>query len=137
VPRKVSSSMAATRACAGADAACDARAIMIAQHPVRPALDAAAERALVLLDQPGDDLRIPRRLDQVEIERQMEAGRVDAVIGHQLVDRQRGFADQHAILVTVGERAHRGDLAMRLLLVERIEPRKAPRRRLPLPASPG
>ena len=60
----------------------------------------------------------------------MEAGRVDAVVGHQLLDRQRGFADQHAILVSVGERAHRGDRVMRLLLVERIEPRKAARRRL-------
>ena len=53
-----------------------------------------------------------------------------AVVGHQLLDRQRGFADQNAILIGVRQRAHLGDAVVRLLLIERIDAREPPGRRL-------
>ena len=41
--------MAATRACAAPDAAGDARLVVVAEHPVRPAT--GRQRSLVLVDQ--------------------------------------------------------------------------------------
>ena len=45
----------------------DARVVMVAKHPVRPAAD--RQRRLIAIDQAGDAARIPRRLQQLKIER--------------------------------------------------------------------
>ena len=76
---------------------------MVAEHPVRPG--ARRQRRLVARDQRADLPRPPGRGQQVEVEGQLEAREVRAVVEHQPVDRQVGLADQHAVAgVVVGQR---------------------------------
>src|ERR1043165_1347219 len=59
----------------------------------------------------------------MKIERQVEAGSINAVVSHQLLNRQRGLAEM---------RTHFGDSRMRFVLIERVNPGESPRRRLAL-----
>ena len=70
----------------------DARAVVIAEHPVRPA--AARQHRFVATDEAHDRSRAPFGLQQREIERQMQAAQILAVVTDQAVHRQIDLADQ-------------------------------------------
>ena len=84
--------------------------VVAAEHPVRPA--AGRQRRLVVGDDPGEGCRVPWRLEQLEVERQVHARRGSAaVVGHQPVERQEDLADQQPLAVLVGQLAEGvGDL---------------------------
>ncbi len=52
-----------------ADPGTDARLVVVAEHPIRPA--ARRQRRLVFVDQLCDRARVPARRDEAEVERQM------------------------------------------------------------------
>ena len=89
---------------------------MVAEHPVRPARPAGSAR-LVIGDDLRDRSRIPQRREQREIERQMGAGEVVAVVGDETVQRQIDLADQHAIVELVDHPPHLGDDLVHFRLV--------------------
>ena len=64
---------------------------------------------LVILHEVGDRIRPPRGLDQLEVEGQVGAREVRAVIGDQTLDREIDLADQHAFAISAQHRAHPGD----------------------------
>ncbi len=91
------------------------RTVVIAEHPVRPRT--RRQGAFVI----GDDLfnrtRAPQRRQQGEIERHLRALEVVAVIGHQPLQRQIDFADQHPAIEFVDDAAHLGDHLVHLRLI--------------------
>jgi len=89
------------------DASGDARPVVIAEHPVRPA--AGRQQALVIRDGLGDGARIPRGLEKLEIERKLRAFQLGSVIGDEAFERQVDLADQHALVEFVEHRPHLGD----------------------------
>lgn len=98
-----------------ADPRRDAGLVVVAEHPVRPA--ARRQRRLVLVDQRRHGLGVPARLDQLEVERQVGAREIDAVIGHQPLQRQVDLPDEHAFVVFLQHGAHLGHHLHHLRLV--------------------
>jgi hypothetical protein len=98
-----------------ADARRDTRLIVVSQNPVRPA--AGWQSAFVVRHQLADRRRGPRRMKQLEIERQLRAAQILSVIGHQPFDRQIDLADQHALVILIENKAHLGDNLVRLGLI--------------------
>ena len=80
----------------------DARPVVIAEHPVGPCT--FRQRGLILFHEPGNGVGLPRRLQQLEIEGEMRAFEIAAVIFHQSIERQIDFADQDALLVFLDHR---------------------------------
>ena len=93
----------------------DPRLVVVAQHPVGPA--ARRQRGLVVGDHPAQRRDRPGREDHLEVERQVGAVAVRAVVGHQPVDRQVDLADQHPLVVGVHRAPHRGHDRVHLGLV--------------------
>ena len=106
-----------------ADPGRDARLVVVAEHPVGPA--AARQRLLVFLDQHGDLARVPGGLDELEVERQVRARQIGAVIGDEPLDRQVDLADQHPVVVFLEHAPHAGDDVVHLGLVGRMDLQKA------------
>ena len=86
-----------------ADARRDTRLVVISQNPVRPA--AGRQSGFVIGDELADRGGGPRRMQQLEIERQLRAAQILSVIGHQPLDGQIDLADEHSIHELVGDRA--------------------------------
>ena len=61
-----------------ADAGGDARPVVVAEHPVRPA--AGRQRGFVLVDRGGDDAGVPGLGDELEVEGQVRAVAVLSVV---------------------------------------------------------
>jgi hypothetical protein len=76
----------------GADAARDARPVVVAERVVGPGR--VGQERLVGLDVRADRLRLPRRRDEVEVRRQVEPG---AVAADEPLQRQVQRADQRAV----------------------------------------
>ena len=96
MPRRVSSSIAATLGLRVARPGGDARLVVVAQHPVRPA--ARGQGGLIAVDQRRRGrARMPGRRQQSEVKRQVHAAEVAAVVGHQPLDGQVELADQQAL----------------------------------------
>ena len=83
------------------DARGDARLIVVTQHPVWPMC--LRDDAIIFRDHRSNPARVPRRLQKLEIERQMRLAHVLAVIGDQPLDRQINFSDQHAVFIAVDD----------------------------------
>jgi hypothetical protein len=66
------------------DPARDARSVVVAEHPIRPCSD--RQRGFVCFDEGRDGLGLPIGRNQVEVERQMEAGQVRSIVCHQTID---------------------------------------------------
>jgi hypothetical protein len=79
---------------------------VIAENPVWPA--SGRQCGFIGVDESGQRARLPDGGDQVKVERQVETAEIGAVIGHQSVDRQVGFADHHPIGIIVGDAPHLG-----------------------------
>src|ERR1700730_10376641 len=73
-----------------------ARPVVIAENPVRPA--AVRQSRLIILDQLGDVGSRPGGIQKLEVERQVRAREVLAVIGDEHFYRQIDLADQYPVL---------------------------------------
>ena len=127
VPLKVSNNIAATRACARPTRLANSRSVVVAEHPVRPC--PGRQRGLVGFDERRDGLRLPVRRDQVEVERQVKAGQIRPVIGHQTVDWEVSLPNHHPIRVSVSNSSHRFDRGVHPRLIDRSGLQPAPLRR--------
>src|SRR5882724_1123084 len=67
--------------------------VMVTEHPVRPT--ARRKRCLIVGDQRCEGARLPRRIDELEVEGQVHLWPFSAVIMHQPIERQVDLADQH------------------------------------------
>ena len=97
---------------------------MVAEHPIRPS--GWRKRRLIVGDQRREGARLPRRIDELEVEGQVHPCPFPAVIAQQPIDRQVDLADQHAFApstgaVTIGDGAHVGSDLVHLGLVGRME----------------
>ncbi len=89
-----------------AHAAYDARPVVVAQNPVGPG--ALRQRRLVVPHDPVDRVGPPSRLQELEVEGQVRAREVLAVVGHQPFERQVDLPDQDAVRIGVHHPAHLG-----------------------------
>ena len=97
------------------DPAGNSGSIVVAKHPVRPRPD--RQRGFVGVNELRHGLWLPVGRDQVEVERQVEAGQIRSVIGHQLVDREVGLPDHHPTRIGVSDPTHRSDRRVHARLV--------------------
>src|SRR3546814_6594540 len=91
---------------------------MASGHPIGPAV--RRKRRFIVEDEPGDGLGLPVRFHELEIERQMHAVALAAVIGHQPGEREEDFPDQHplvAAIIAVGDTPHLADDLVRFRLI--------------------
>src|SRR3546814_3295149 len=72
---------------------------MASGHPIGPAV--RRKRRFIVEDEPGDGLGLPVRFHELEIERQMHAVALAAVIGHQPGEREEDFPDQHPLVAAI------------------------------------
>ena len=100
----------------GADARRHARAVVVAEHPVRPR--ALGQRGLVAVDQRAEVLGPPGRRDQVEVERQLRAAPALAVVAHEPLDRHVDLGDHQPV---ADHRAHLGHQVLQLVEVGRVD----------------
>src|SRR2546429_2074246 len=91
------------------------RSVMIAEDPVWPA--AIRQGHFIFLDQVGDVRRRPGRTQKLEVERQMRALEVLAVIGDEPFYRQINLTDYHPVIEFVENRSHPANDVMHLGLV--------------------
>ena len=80
---------------------------MIAEHPIGPAT--GWEQQLIFVDQLRDRARVPRRTEQNEIERQVYATEIAAVIRDQAFERQIDFSNQDASVEFIDNASQSGD----------------------------
>ena len=81
---------------AGPTRAADARPVVVAEHPVRPA--ALRQSGLICAIKAATSGAVQAVLQKLEIERQMRTHEVLAVIGDEPLHRQINFADQHPVI---------------------------------------
>ena len=77
----------------------NARLIVVAENPVGPG--AHWQRCFVCLNQGGNRTCAPLGQNQMEVERQVQAPPLDAVVGHQSLDRQIQLTDHQPVAITV------------------------------------
>jgi hypothetical protein len=97
---------------------------MVAQDPVGPA--ALRQGSFIFADDASNLAGVPGRLDQLEIERQVGAGQLLAVIGDEALERQIDLADQHPVGIGVDDLPHLGNDAMHLGPVRRVDLEELP-----------
>ena len=105
------------------DPARDARTVVIAQHPVGPC--ASRKCRFILRDDFFDRARIPGGGEQREIEWQMRARKLLAVIGDQPLERQIDLADQNPIVEFIDDAAHFRDHVLHLRLIRGVARQQA------------
>ena len=98
------------------DPARNSGSVVVPKHPVRPRPD--RQCGFVGFDERRDGLWLPVGRDQVEVERQVEAGQIRSVIGHQLVDREVGLPDHDPIRIGVSDPSHRPDRRVHARLID-------------------
>ncbi len=85
----------------------DPRVVVISKHPIRPAV--RRQQRFVAVDRVGNGAGMPGQLDQLKIERQMDAVALSAVVRDHSLERQIDFADHHPLAVFVEHSAHAAD----------------------------
>src|SRR5260370_18871752 len=91
------------------------RTIVIAQYPVRPC--SRRQYLLVLKDDFLDCSRVPWRRQQREVERQMRAREIPAVIGNETFERKIDFPDQYTAIEFIDHAPHLRDHVMDFRLI--------------------
>src|SRR5436305_10484679 len=92
---------------------------MIAQYPVWPT--SRRQGRFILFHQLRDALTSPRRAQEREVERQMNAIEIAPVILHDLFDGQVDLTNEKAIIELINDPSHLRDHLLHLRTIRRIE----------------
>src|SRR3954471_5647674 len=92
---------------------------MIAENPLLPAF--FGERGLVLIDQCCYRSRIPRCSEETEVEWQVHALQIAAVVDHEPLDRKINFSNKNTLTEFLGHLPHFGDDVVDLRPIRRVQ----------------